>query len=69
MSVSSELICGWVGAALRRECVVICVVLTINQHLRGCAAVSVAEMVVVLTQIFTELGGFAQYCVYLCHVL
>ena len=33
-------------------------------HRRGAA-----EMIVVLTQIFTKLGGFPHYfCVYLCHV-
>ena len=41
MSVSSELICGWVGAALRWGCVVICVVLTINRALGGRVAVGV----------------------------
>ena len=60
----------WVGwGCTTLGCVDVGVVMTINQPRRGCAAVSVAEMVVVLTQIFTELGGFAQYCVYLCHVL
>lgn len=58
MSVSSELICGWVGAALRWGCVAVGVVLTINRALGGRVAVGVGGYSDDFYTGFSELGGF-----------
>ena len=59
MSVSLDLICGWVGAALRRGCVAVGVVLTINRALGGRVAVGVGGYSDDFYTGFSELGGFA----------
>ena len=52
----------WVGwGCTTLGYVAVGVVLTINQSPRGCAAVGATEMMVVLTRIFTDLGGFPHY--------
>ena len=58
LSVSSELICGWVGAALRWGCVAVGVVLTIYRALGGRVAVGVGGYSVDFYTAFSELGGF-----------
>ena len=61
MSVSSELICGWVGAALRWGCVAVGVVMTINRALGGRVAVGVGGYSVDFYTGFSDLGGFPHY--------